>query len=65
MRDSYKDIKVCVYAISAGEPEEFIDRWLASMNGADYICVLVTRINDQNFEYFSKKKKEILHSRKI
>ena len=58
LRDSYKDIKVCVYAISAGEPEEFIDRWLASMNGADYICVLVTRLNDQNFEYFSEKKEE-------
>ena len=58
MKNSYNDVKVCVYAISANEPEEFIDRWLASMSGADYICVLVTKLNNANFEYFSKKKEE-------
>ena len=55
---SYKDIKICCYAISAGEPEQFIDEWLASMNGADYICVLVTKEDDPNWYYFNKKKKE-------
>ena len=54
---SYKDIKICCYAISAGEPEQFIDEWLASMNGADYICVLVTKEDDPNWYYFNKKKK--------
>lgn len=55
---SYRDIKICVYAITAGEPKEFIDRWLESMNGADYICVLVTKENDPNWYYFNEKKKE-------
>lgn len=56
--DSYKDIKICVYAITAGEPKEFIDRWLESMKGADYICVLVTKEGDKNWYYFNEKKKE-------
>lgn len=56
--DSYKDVKICCYAIAAGEPEEFIDRWLESMNGADYICVLITKENDPNWYYFNSKKKE-------
>ena len=55
---SYKDIKICCYAISAGEPENFIDRWLESMNGADYICVLITKEGDPNWDYFNKKKKD-------
>ena len=55
---SYKDVKICCYAIAAGEPEEFIDRWLESMNGADYICVLITKENDPNWYYFNEKKKE-------
>lgn len=55
---SYKDKKICCYAIAAGEPEEFIDRWLESMNGADYICVLITKEGDPNWYYFNKKKKE-------
>ena len=40
--ESYKDVKIGVYAICSGEPNEFIDRWLASMSKADYIWVLVT-----------------------
>ena len=55
---SYKDIKICVYAITAGEPKEFIDRWLESMKGADYICVLVTKEGDKNWYYFNEKKEE-------
>ena len=56
--DSYRDVKICCYAIAAGEPEGFIDRWLESMSGADYICVLITKEEDPNWYYFSKKKKE-------
>lgn len=53
---SYKDIKICVYAIAADEPEAFIDRWLESMKGADYITVLVTKKDNPNTEYFLKKQ---------
>lgn len=53
----YKDLKIGVYAIAAGEPNEFIDRWLNSMKGADYIWVLVTRKDDPNFVYFQEKQK--------
>lgn len=53
----YNDIKIGVYAIAAGEPNEFIDRWLNSMKGADYIWVLVTRKGDANFAYFKEKQK--------
>ena len=53
------DIKICCYAICADEPEGFIDQWLESMSGADYICVLVTkRANDNYFqlkEYHNQK----------
>ena len=49
MWTSYKDVKICVYAICADEPESFIDRWLDSMKGADYICVLVTKRANDNF----------------
>ena len=52
------DVKICCYAISAGEPTQFIDEWLASMNGADYICVLVTKEGDPNWYYFNEKRKE-------
>ena len=41
--ESYKDVKIGVYAICSGEPNEFIDRWLASMSKADYIWVLITK----------------------
>lgn len=58
VKSSYKDVKICCYAISAGEPEEFIDRWLKSMDGADYICVLVTKEGDSNWSYFNEKRKE-------
>lgn len=51
-------MKVCCYAIAAEEPEAFIDRWLESMKGADYICVLVTKEGDKNWYYFNKKKKD-------
>lgn len=54
---NYKDVKIGVYAISSGEPNEFIDRWLSSMRGADYIWVLVTKLNDPNYAYFKEKQK--------
>lgn len=52
--NTYHDVKICCYAIAANEPEEFIDRWLASMSGADYITVLITKENDANYDYFKK-----------
>lgn len=55
MKNSYRDVKICVYAIAADEPESFIDRWLESMKGADYICVLVTKKNNTNYRYFLSK----------
>ena len=54
---TYKDLKIGVYAIAAGEPNEFIDRWLNSMKGADYIWVLITKLNDPNYAYFKEKQK--------
>ena len=54
--NSYKDVKICVYAMAADEPEAFIDRWLDSMSGADVITVLVTKIHNPNFAYFKKKQ---------
>lgn len=54
---TYKDIKICCYAMAAGEPHEFIDRWLESMSGADYITVLITKENDNNYDYFLEKQK--------
>ena len=51
---SPEDVKVTVYAISASEPDAFIDRWLHSMSGADHIVVLVTKVNDPNYDTFLK-----------
>ena len=62
MFNSYKDvndIKICCYAICADEPKEFIDQWLESMSGADYICVLVTkRANDNYFQLKEYQKQD-------
>lgn len=55
---SHKDVKIGVYAICADEPEEFIDRWLDSMNGADQIYVLITKKNNHNTTYFQQKAQE-------
>lgn len=56
---TYKDVKICCYAICADEPKEFIDQWLESMSGADYICVLVTkRANDNYFQLREYQKKD-------
>lgn len=55
--ESYKDVKIGVYAICSGEPNEFIDRWLTSMSKADYIWVLITKLNDPNYAYFKEKQK--------
>ena len=53
------DIKICCYAICADEPKEFIDQWLESMSGADYICVLVTkRANDNYFQLKEYQKQD-------
>lgn len=41
----------------ASEPEAFIDRWLESMSGADWITVLITREHDSNYDYFKQKQK--------
>ena len=54
--DSYKDVRICVYAMAADEPESFIDRWLESMKGADVITVLITKIHNPNFKYFKEKQ---------
>lgn len=54
--NSYKDVKICCYAMCASEPEAFIDRWLESMKGADWITVLVTKANDPNYAYFKQKQ---------
>ena len=53
---SYKDVRICVYAMAADEPEAFIDRWLDSMKGADVITVLVTKKDNSNFRYFKEKQ---------
>lgn len=53
---SYKDVRICVYAMAADEPEAFIDRWLDSMKGADIITVLVTKKDNPNFRYFKEKQ---------
>lgn len=50
------DVKICCYAIAADEPETFIDRWLVSMSGADYICVLITKEGNSNWNYFNSMK---------
>ena len=55
---SYKDVKICCYAICANEPEQFINEWLDSMSGADYICVLVTQRANPNYFQLKKKQKE-------
>lgn len=55
---SYKDVKICCYAICANEPERFINEWLDSMSGADYICVLVTQRANPNYFQLKKKQKE-------
>ena len=54
--NDYHDVKICVYAITADESEEFIDRWLDSMSGADFISILVTKLNNPNYIYLQKKK---------
>ena len=41
--------KICVYAICKDELEN-IDRWLNSMNEADYIVVLDTGSTDGSYE---------------
>lgn len=54
---SSKDVKICVYAMAADEPQSFIDRWLESMKGADIITVLITKKDNPNFSYFKEKQK--------
>ena len=39
----------------ANEPEQFIDNWLESMSGADWITVLVTKEGDSNYNYLKSK----------
>ena len=39
-------MKVCVYAIARNE-EQFVDRWMASMQEADCVCVLDTGSADR------------------
>ena len=42
-------MKVCVYAIARNE-EQFVDRWMASMQEADCVCVLDTGSADRTAE---------------
>lgn len=56
--NSYKDVRIGVYAICADEPNDFIDRWLESMSGADKIYVLVTKANNPNYDYLEQKLRE-------
>ena len=52
--ESYKGAKIGVYAICSGEPNEFIDRWLASMSKADYSWVLVSEFPSlQEYSYMN------------
>ena len=41
--------KICVYAMCKNE-EQFVDKWLDSMNEADYIVVLDTGSTDNTYE---------------
>ena len=47
--ESTYENKICVYAICKNE-EKFVDRWLDSMQEADYIVVLDTGSTDGTFE---------------
>jgi len=46
--------KVCVYAICKNE-KQFVDRWLASMGNADYLCVLDTGSTDGTYELLQER----------
>ena len=64
-KNSYKDIKICIYVICANEPEQFIDEWLESMGGADYICALVTKRANPNYFQLREKQKEEKYKNKL
>lgn len=59
-----KNCKICVYAICKNE-EKFVERWLDSMNEADYICVLDTGSTDNTVKLLKKNPKVIVKSKKI
>ena len=42
-------MRICVYAIAKNE-EQFVDRWMASMSEADWVCVLDTGSADRTVE---------------
>lgn len=48
--------KICVYAICKNE-SQFVDKWLKSMNEADYIVVLDTMSTDDTYEKLKKDKR--------
>lgn len=53
--------KVCVYAIAKNE-EKFVDRWVDSMQEADYIVVCDTGSTDTTIEKFKAHENVILDS---
>jgi len=48
--------KICVYAICKNE-EKFVDKWLNSMQEADYICVLDTGSTDGTYKKLKADKR--------
>lgn len=58
------DNKICVYAISKNE-SKFVERWLNSMQEADYIVVLDTGSTDDTFEKLKNDKRVTRVEQKI
>lgn len=52
-------MKICVYAICKNE-EKFVEKWLKSMDEADYICVLDTGSTDNTVKFLRQNPKVIL-----
>ena len=49
-------MKICVYAICKNE-SKFVEKWLDSMQEADYICVLDTGSTDDTFKKLKADKR--------
>jgi len=56
-----KKYKICVYAISKNE-EQFVERWVNSMNEADAIYVLDTGSNDDTVKRLKEKDVNVFES---
>lgn len=57
-------MKICVYAICKNE-SQFVERWLDSMQEADYIVVLDTGSTDDTFKKLKADKRVTLVKKKI